>query len=142
MILTNELQQVLHDVLKRRIGNGIQHKSAQRYACKFVRQLNKEEGKVEGKQHKTKTGIVKLTGRRHKRENKIYPMIDRFMLHHIYLVYHYISNIEEINADMILTSMSEHGQDKKLSKKLDDSRNNYQNNQPFLKKMNTPSELN
>ena len=29
--LTNELQQVLHDLGKRSIGNGIQPKSAQRY---------------------------------------------------------------------------------------------------------------
>ena len=33
---TNELQQVLHDVGKKRIGNGIKPQSAQRYSCRVI----------------------------------------------------------------------------------------------------------
>ena len=42
---------------------------------------------------------------------------------------------------MLLTSMSEHEQSKKLNKELDDSRDNAEKNQPFLQNMNIPSDL-
>ena len=43
---------------------------------------------------------------------------------------------------MILTGMSEKEESNKVNKELKDSRNNGENNQTFLQKMITPSELN
>ena len=40
---TNELQQVIHDVGKLIIGNGIQPKSTQRYSCRAVQWVNRED---------------------------------------------------------------------------------------------------
>ena len=40
---TNEIQQVLHDVGKWSIGNGIQPKSANRYSRRFIQHVNIEE---------------------------------------------------------------------------------------------------
>ena len=58
---------------------------------------------------------------------------------------YYVSNIknkQERNSDTILTRMSEHEQANKRNKELDDSRDNAENNQMFLQKMNIPSDLN
>ena len=49
MSLNNELQKLLHDIGKQRTGNGIQHKSAQRYAHRVIQRVNKEEEKAEGR---------------------------------------------------------------------------------------------
>ena len=43
---------------------------------------------------------------------------------------------------MVLTSMPEHEEADKLNKELKDSRDNEENNQPFLQKMIIPSDLN
>ena len=43
---------------------------------------------------------------------------------------------------MLLTSMSNHEQSTKVNKELDDSWYNDENNKPFMKKMNIPSDLN
>ena len=39
---TNELQQVLYDVGKQIIGNGIKPQPAQRYSCRLVQRVNKK----------------------------------------------------------------------------------------------------
>ena len=46
--LTNELEQVLRDVGKQSIGNGIQPKYAQRYVCIVIQHVNREEEEAEG----------------------------------------------------------------------------------------------
>ena len=46
--LFNELQQVIHDVSKRSTSNGIQAKSAQRYARIVMQHVNREEEQAEG----------------------------------------------------------------------------------------------
>ena len=53
-----------------------------------------------------------------------------------------IKNKEEINAPMLLTSMSEHKEANKVNKELEDSRHNDDNNQTFLQKMTIRSNLN
>ena len=55
------------------------------------------------------------------------------MLKNIYRFFYNINSKEEINDAMILTSMSEHEQAKKLNKELEDSQDNTENNQLFLK---------
>ena len=47
--LTNELQQVLHGVVKHRIVNVIKLKYTQRYHHRVIELVNKEEGKAEEK---------------------------------------------------------------------------------------------
>ena len=56
-----------------------------------------------------------------------------------YIVYRDINKKEESNSAILLASMSEHGQSNKVN---EDSRYNVENNQPFLQKMNIPSDLN
>ena len=50
--LTNELQQVIHDVGKQSIVNGIQYKSAQRYSFRVIQSVNIEEEEAEGQKKK------------------------------------------------------------------------------------------
>ena len=104
--LTNELQQVLHDVGKLSISNGIQSKSAQRYACRVIQSVNREEEEAEGEKRKTGTGTIKKLVLSHKRSKQSDPRLAWFMLHKIYCMYIYIKNKEEINAAMLITSRS------------------------------------
>ena len=46
------------------------------------------------------------------------------MIQNIYLIYRGIKNNEEINAAMIITSLSEQEQPNKVNKELDESRYN------------------
>ena len=46
--LNNEIQQVLHDVGTQIIGDGFQPKSAERYACRFIEWVIREEEEAEG----------------------------------------------------------------------------------------------
>ena len=57
-------------------------------------------------------------------------------------MYSDINNKEERNAAMLLTSISEHKESRKVSKEIDGSRDNYDNNQPILKKIIIPSYIN
>ena len=54
--LKNELQQVLHEVGKRGIGNLTKEKITQRYDRRVIKWINREEGK--GKVQKLKPGQV------------------------------------------------------------------------------------
>ena len=67
-------------------------------------------------------------------------MLSWIMFQKIYCMYHDINNKEERNADMLLTSTPEHKQAKKVNEELKDSWHNAEN-QPFLKKINIPSDL-
>ena len=51
---------------------------------------------------------MKVSGLSHNRAKQSDPRITWFMLHKIYYMYSDINNKEESNADMLLTSMSEH----------------------------------
>ena len=59
--------------------------------------------------------MIKVSGIIHKREKQIDPRLAWFMLHNIYCIYSYIKNKEEINAAMILTRISEHEEEYKVS---------------------------
>ena len=48
MSLTNELQQVIHNVGKQNISNGIQSKYTQRYDHRVIKRVNREEEEAEG----------------------------------------------------------------------------------------------
>ena len=71
-----------------------------------------EEGE-EGWKQRTRTGMLKVSGLSHKREKQSDPRLTWFMFHKIYCMYSDINNKEERNADMIITSMSEHEEYKK-----------------------------
>ena len=113
---TDELQQVLHDVGGRSIGNGIKPSSAQIYSRRFVQRVNRNEEVLEGQKRRTRTGMIKLLGLSHKRAKKIYPRLNWLIFHEIYCMYSDTKNKEEINSAMILTSMSEHEEAKKVNK--------------------------
>ena len=70
MILTNELQQLLHDVSEQIIGNGIQYKSAQGYARGVIQHVNREEEEAERQKRKKGTGMIKGLGLSYKREKQ------------------------------------------------------------------------
>ena len=97
---------MIHDLGKRSIGNVICPKSAQGYARRLIRCANREEGEAYGQKLRTRTAMLKDLGLTHKRKKKSDPRFTRFMLHKIYCMYSYINNKEEINYDMLLTSMS------------------------------------
>ena len=57
-------------------------------------------------------------------------------------IYSDIKKKEEVNSAMLLTSMSEHEESNKVNEELEHSRDNDDNNQPILKRMIIPSDLN
>ena len=56
-------------------------------------------------------------------------------------MYSNINNKEEINSDILLTSMSEHEESEKVNEELKDSCDNDDNNQPILQKMIIPYDI-
>ena len=86
--------------------------------------------------------MIKFSCLSHKREKQSNPRLTRLIFQKVYILYCDINNKEEINAAMLVTSMSEHEHSKNIYKELKDSRDNNEKNQPFLKKMNIPSYLN
>ena len=70
---TGELQQVLHDVGGRIIGNGIKPSSAQRYACILIQRVNRNVKGSEGQKQRTRTGMIKVLGFIHNRAKKSDP---------------------------------------------------------------------
>ena len=80
-------------------------KSAQRYSRRFMKRVNKEEGKVEVQKLKTNTGMV--SSLIHKRVKQIDPRIAWLMLKKFSIMCCNINNKEESNADMLLKIMSE-----------------------------------
>ena len=90
--ITDELQQVLRDVGKQSIGNGIQPKYAQRYVCIVIQHVNREEEEAEGQKRRTRTGMIKVSGLSHKRSKQSDPRLSWFMFHKIYCMYSYIKN--------------------------------------------------
>ena len=86
--------------------------------------------------------MIKVSGLSHKRAKQSDPRLAWFMFHNIYIKYSATKNKEEINADMLLTSMSKPEEAKKLNEELEDSRDNDDKNQPILQKNIIPSDLN
>ena len=124
---------MLHDVGKRSIVNIIKPQSAQRYSHRVPNSLNIEEEEAEGQKRKTGTGMIRVSGLSHNRSKQSDPRLAWFMLYRIYCMYSYIKNKEEINSDVVLTIMSEHEEPNKGNEELEDSSDNDEKNQPFLK---------
>ena len=59
-ILTNELQEVVHDVRKRIIHHLVQEKFAQRYAIRVIQHVYLEEQEAQEQKRKTRTGMIKF----------------------------------------------------------------------------------
>ena len=116
MSLANKQHQVLHGVGRLRVSKESKHNSAQRYTHRFLKEINKEDEKSEGQKGKTGTSMIRVSVRIHKRGNQSDPRLASLMLQKVYLVYRDINNKEEINAPMLLTSMSEHEQTNKVYK--------------------------
>ena len=57
-------------------------------------------------------------------------------------MYSYIKNKEEGNTAMLITRISENEGSNKVNKEIEKSCDNDDKNQPFLKKMITPSDIN
>ena len=95
---------MLHYVFKIIISNGIQVKSAQRYARRVIKCMDIEEEQAEGKKRKTRTVMIEVSGLIHKKIKQGDPNIALFMFQNIYKVYSDIKNKEERNSNMILTS--------------------------------------
>ena len=56
----------------------------------------------------TTTGIIKVSGLSHKRAKQCDPRLAQEIFHKIYHMYSDIKNKGEINAALLLTSMSDH----------------------------------
>ena len=97
---------MLHDVAGRITSNVIKPASEKRYAHRLIQCANRNQEGAEGNKRRTRTGLIKVLGLIQKRKNQSDPRLAWFMLHKIYRMYSDIKNKEEINAAMILTSMS------------------------------------
>ena len=86
--------------------------------------------------------MIKNLVLRHKRSKQSNHRIAWLIFHKIYCMYIDINNKEEINAAMLLTSMSEHKESNKLNEETEDSCDNDDKNQPILKKMIVPPDIN
>ena len=80
----DELQQVLHGVVRQVANNTITSPSALRYSRRGIACLNKEEENKEGQKRKITTGIIKVSGLIHKREKQCDPRLTWEMFHKIY----------------------------------------------------------
>ena len=128
-----ELQQVIHDIGKQRIGNRIKQNFTQRYYYRVIERVDKEERKSEGQIRKYNRGMIKVPGLSHKMANQRNLSLAWFMFQKIYIMYLDKNNKEERNSAMLLSSISEHEQAKKVNKNIEVSRYKDENNQPFLK---------
>ena len=72
---TDDLQQVLHDVRGRIIGNGIKPAPAQRYARRLIQCVNRNKEGAEVQKRRTRTGMIKVLGLSHKRAKPCDPRL-------------------------------------------------------------------
>ena len=91
---TNDIQQVIYDLVQKIIGNAIKSEAAQRYSRRVIQIVNREEEEAEGQKRKTITGMIKVLGLNHNREKRSDPRLAWFMFHKIYCVYVDINNKE------------------------------------------------
>ena len=82
--------------------------------------------------------MIKVSDLSHKRAKQSDPRLAWFMFHNIYIEYSATKNKEEINADMLLTSMSKPEEAKKLNEELEDSRDNDDKKSTYLAKKYHP----
>ena len=113
IILSDELQQVLHGVGKRSVFRDIKSKSSYRYPRRVIERLKVKEVKAEGQKRTSRNGMIKLSSLSHKRADQGYPVLACLMFQKIYLMYCDINNKEQSNDSILLTRISEHEQGKK-----------------------------
>ena len=70
----------------------IQPKSTQRYTHRVIQLVNKEEEEAEVQKRKTRTGMIKVTGLRHKRSKQSDTRLACFVFQKIYRMYLDINN--------------------------------------------------
>ena len=90
---------------------------------------------------KTRTGIIQVLVLSHKREKQCDPRLAWEMFHKIYHIYSDIKNKEEINASLLLTSMSDHENINKVSEITGNSHKNHHNEDPFQIRTIVPPDL-
>ena len=112
---------------RRDVAKTITLDSALRYDRRVIAFVNKEEENSEGQKRETVTGIIKVLGLIHKRGKQFDPRLAWEMFHKIYHMYSDIKNKEEINAALLLTSMSDHEDIIKVSATTLKSHENHQN---------------
>ena len=88
----DKIQPVLHEVGGRIIGNGIKLSSAQKYACRLIQRVNRNEEGAEGQKQIKITGMIKVLGLSHRRANQSDPRLTWFMFNRIYCMYSDINN--------------------------------------------------
>ena len=86
--------------------------------------------------------MIKVSGLSNNREKQSDTSLAWILFQNIYLVHQDINNKEEGYSYMHLKIMSEHEYSNKVNKELDESWDDTENNQPFLKKNNIPSYIN
>ena len=87
------------------------------------------------------TVIRKVLGLIPKWAKKCYPRLAWEIFHKIYHIYSDIKNKEETNSALLLTSMSDHKDINKVSKKTVNSHENHQNEFPFQVRTVFPPDL-
>ena len=92
--ISDELQQVLHNVGRRDANKTITPDSALRCARRVIVRVNKEEDNAEGHKRKKTTGIIKVLGLSHKRAKQCDPRLAWEMFHKIYHMYSDIKSRE------------------------------------------------
>ena len=132
---------MLHGVGLQDANKIIKPDSALRYARRVIGRVNKEEENSEGHKSNTTTGIIKFLGLIHKRENKCDMRLASEMFHKIYHMYSDIKNKEQINATLLLTSMSDNEDINKVIKTTVNSHENHHNKYPFRVRMIVPPDL-
>ena len=115
---------MLHGVGRQDANKTITPDSALRYARRVIASGNKEEENAEGQKRKTRTGIIKVSGLSHMKENQCDPRLAWEMFHKICHMYIDIKNKEETNAALLLTSMSDHEDINKVSETTVNSHEN------------------
>ena len=116
---------MLHGVGRRDVIKTITPDSTLRYVRRVIARVNKEEDNAEGQKRKTRTGIIKVSGFIHKRAKQCDPRLAWETFHKIYHMYSDIKNIEETNAYLLLTSMSDHKYMNQVSKTTVNSHDNH-----------------
>ena len=115
--------------------------SALKYARRVIARVNKEEENAEGQKRKTTTGIIKVSGLIQNRAKQCDPRLAWEIFHKIYHIYSYIKHKEEINADLLLNSISDHKYINKISKTTVNSHENHHNKYPLQVLMIVPPDL-
>ena len=139
--ISDELQQVLSDMGRQDVNNSIKTRSKLWYARRVIDCLNKEEEDAEGQMRKTMTGTIKVSGLSHKRGKQSDTRLAWEIFHNIYNMYSDIKKKDGTNADLLLTSMSDHKYMNNVSETTVNTHDNRHNKFTFQERMIIPPDL-